>query len=275
MNLDYLSLEKEIVFNWFEGLITKSIEELEGKPFKNGKLDYYKQEFCKQYCTHFLSIRTLSPGLKLRYKSRENEISASASVLVLIRASLENFSMFYHIYRNSSDFGDTYFKFWSWFREGLMHRQRLTVNHFPEKLKDEKQEIDRILDELQQHHLYQLFTKKQKVRYAKEGTWCFLSKRKLLEKAGFSKPLSNNCYNFFSSYAHPTSSGHLQTAQADFETSNRILNTMLKPLFICSGLYLHNYSLMFQEIDKLFNEKDQEFIKTWCEFGAELMKEPI
>jgi hypothetical protein len=185
MNFEYLSLEKEIVFNWFESLITKSIEELEGEPLNNGKLDYYKQEFFKQHYTHFVSIRTLTPGLRLRYKGSENEITALVSVLVLIRASLENYSMFYHIYRDSSDFRDTYFRFWSWFREGLMYRQQLSLNHYSEKLKDEKQEIDRILDELQQHPSYQLLTKKQKERYEKKGAWCLSSKRKLLERAGF------------------------------------------------------------------------------------------
>lgn len=272
MNLDYLSMEKEILFNWFEGLITKSIEALEGKSLNYGKLDYYKQEFFKQYFTHFLSIKTLIPGLRIQYKGRENEITALASVLVLIRASLENFAMFHNIYRDSNDFQETYFRFWSWFREGLMHKQRLTVNHFPEKLKIDKQEIDRIWNELQGYKSYQSFNTKEKERYEKKGKWCFLSKRELLERAGFSKPLANNCYNYLSSYTHPTSSSHLQTAQANFETSNRILNSMLKFLFICSGLYLHNYSLMFQEIEKLLNEKDQEFIGTWCEVGAELMK---
>ena len=51
MNIEYFSLEKKIVFNWFETLITKFIEELEGNLLPNGKLDYYKQEILKQYCT--------------------------------------------------------------------------------------------------------------------------------------------------------------------------------------------------------------------------------
>jgi len=272
MNLEFLSLGKELVFNWLGSLITNSIAELEGKPYKNGKLDYYKQEFFKQYCTHFISIRTLAPGLKLIYKGSEREITALASVLILIRASLENFSMFYHIYRESEDFNDIYFKFWSWFREGLMYRQRLRVNYYPEKLKEERQEIDRILDELKQHRLYRLFTHKQKQKYLKEGTWCFRSKRELLERAGFSKGLSNNCYNYFSSYAHPTSGGHLQTSQADFDTSTEILNTMLNALFICSGLYLHNYSLVFSEIRQLFTQQDEDFVLSWCKLGSEVMK---
>lgn len=272
MNLQLLSLETDIIFKWFERLIADSIAELEGKSFENGKLDYYKQEFFKQYCIHFVSIRTLANGLKLTYKGRENEISALAPVSVLIRAGLENYSMFYYIFRDSTELAGTHFRFWSWFREGLMFRQRLNVDGLNEKLDDEKREIERIFNDLSQYPLYELFTKKQKQRYLKDGTWCFLSKRELLAKAGFSKNLSNNCYNFFSSYTHPTSSSHIQTSQADYETSNTIMDTMLKPLFICSGLYLLHYSEMFQDICKLLNEKDNDFIDSWRKLGNELMK---
>ena len=109
MNLEYISLDKEILFNWFGELITKSIEVLDGKSLKFGKLEYYKQEFFKQYLTHFLSIKILTSGLRVHYKGKENEITALASVLVLIRASLENFAMFHHIYRDSSNFQEIYF----------------------------------------------------------------------------------------------------------------------------------------------------------------------
>jgi len=183
--------------------------------------------------------------------------------------------MFYHIYIDSKDFKDTYFRFWSWFREGLIHKQRLSVRNYEvhaTKLQSEKKEIDRILDELQQHPAHQLLTLKQKKKYEKYGEWCFSSNRELLESAGFSEPLSKNSYNYFSSFTHPTSSGHLQTSQADFETASRSLDNMMNILFICSGLYIHNYALMFREVDEFLNEKDKEFVASWCELGRKLMK---
>lgn len=91
MNLKYISLENEILFNWYEGLIEQAISCLEGKKLKNGKVDFYKQELLKQYFTHFLSIKKLSLGLKLILKGNENEISALPSIIVLLRACLENY----------------------------------------------------------------------------------------------------------------------------------------------------------------------------------------
>jgi hypothetical protein len=166
-------MEKEILFNWFEGLITKSFETLEGKPLNYGKLDYYKQEFFKQYFTHFLSIKALLPGLKIQYKGRENEITSLASVMVLIRACLENFAIFHYIYRDSSDFQEIYFRFWSWFREGLMHKQQLSINHFPDEMMKNENEIKRIWNDLRGHKSCQSFSSKEKDKYVKKGKWCF------------------------------------------------------------------------------------------------------
>ena len=275
MTGDYLSLGEQILFNWFETLVMKSIAQLEGKPLENGKLDYFKQEFLKQFFTHFVSIRTLAPGLKSAYKGREDEITALASVAALTRACLENYSLFYYIYRDSNDFQDIRFRFWSWFREGLMHRQRYKTSGHAERRDEERQEINRIFAELQGCHSYQLFTTKQRNKYREVGSWRFCpgGRRKLLEKAGFSRALSGNCYNFLSSYTHPTSPGHLQTSQADYETSKAIMKDMLTPLFICSALYLHNYWILFQEILSVVNEEDRVFVTSWCDLGSRLWNE--
>ncbi len=272
MNIDLLDLEKEKIFRWFGDLFSNSISALEGKKNKEGKLDHYKQEFFKQYFTHLKSIQKLYPSLNLVYKSYEVEISSMASMSVLTRACLENYSIFYYIYRESESHDDIYFKFWSWFREGLIRRQKYVVSHCADKLEEEKNQIDKLSKELEQFSIYNAFSLNQKKEYTKKGQWYFLAKKDLIELAGFSSALANNCYNFFCSYSHPCSSGHLQTSQADFETSNRLADTVLNNLFISAGLYLNNYSSMFDEVKGVINEKDKEFILTWCELGTELMK---
>jgi len=154
-----------------------------------------------------------------------------------------------------------------------MHRQRYKTSGHAEKREEESQEIDRIFAELQGCRLYQLLTEKQKKEYQRVGKWHYCGKPALLEKAGFSRALSDNCYNFFSSYAHPTSAGHLQTSQADYETSKANMNAMLTPLFICSALYLHNYWILFQEILSVVNEEDRVFVTSWCDLGSRLWNE--
>ena len=265
MDLQLLTVDNDLKFTSFESLLLKSIAGLEGKALKNGKLDYHKEEFLKQYLSHLISIKTLASGLKLIYKGQENEISALAPACVLIRAGLENYSMFHYIYRASTKLEDIHFKFWSWYREGLMFRQRLRVKRHAETLNDDKQEIEPIFNELSQHPMYDSLSQKQKKNYLKYGTWCIPSKRELLETSGFPSVHSQNLYNHFSSYTHPTSSSQLTTSQADFEMSNRTLNTMLNTIFICSGFYLHHYSILFEDIKKLMTGNEINLIESWCE----------
>ena len=252
-------------------MIIKTISHLEGKKIINGKIEYYKQEFFKQFYTHFASIKKLNPGIEIIYKGKADEITASASILVLLRACLENYSMFYYIYRESDNQNDIYFKFWSWFREGFINRQKLISKYHKDKKEDEKMFIEKLTNELKEYSIYNSFTNKQQKQYLKDGKWYFIGKKDLLELSGFSKPMSVNCYNYFSSYTHPTSASIMQTSQADFKDSKQITHYLLKALFISSGFYLNNYSMLFDEIKDILNDKDNEFILSWCELGKEIM----
>ena len=272
MNIDLLNLEKEKIFIWFGDLLSNAISAVAGKNVTTGELEYHKQEFFKQYFTHFKSIQKLYPSISLIYQGKEIEISSVASVSVLTRVCLENYSMFFYIYRKSEIEDDIYFKFWSWYREGLIRRQKYIVSYYVEKQKKEKEIIDKLYSELKELSIYNTFDSKQKRKYKNTGKWYSCYKKDLIEMAGFSPALANNCYNFFSSFAHPCSSSQLQTSQADFETSTKIADTILNSLFIAAGLYLKNYSIIFDEVKKTINDKDEEFILTWCELGKELMK---
>ncbi|MEW6519532.1 MAG: hypothetical protein AB1461_08975 [Thermodesulfobacteriota bacterium] len=272
MKIELLDLKKEQIFRWFGDLFSNSISAVEGKKITDGKIEYFKQEFFKQFFVNFKSIQKIYPSLVLTYKGKEVEISSLASVAVLTRACLENYSIFFYIYRESKNEEDIYFKFWSWYREGLIRRQKFIISHNVEKQKEEKEIIDNLYNELKKFSIYNGFTQKQKNKFESSGKWYFHYKNVLIEKAGFSHALANNCYNFFSSYAHPCSSSQLQTSQADFEASTNIADIVLNGLFISAGLYLQNYSIFFDEVKMIINDKDKEFILTWCELGEELMK---
>jgi hypothetical protein len=138
MNTKLISLDNPVLFAWYEKLIEQSISCLEGKKLQNGNVDFYKQELLKQFFTHFLAIKMTSNGIKILLKGKENEISALPSIAVLVRTCLENYSTFYYIYRHSTSTEEKQFKFWSWYREGLLHRQGLKVQYLKKKQDDEK-----------------------------------------------------------------------------------------------------------------------------------------
>jgi hypothetical protein len=274
MNHKYLELENSLLFAWFATLMTKSIEQPNGKPVKQGKLDYYKQELFKQFLIHFLSIKKLESGINVTLDTKENRIDATESVLVLIRACLENYCMFHYIYRETNRNEVIYFRFWSWMREGLLARQKFVLDaaSHVQKQEQEKREIEHIYNDLKASPVLKEFNPKQQIEYKKSGKWYFVSKATMLEKSGFTKKFSKSCYSYFSLFTHPTSAGHLQTSQWSYEVSRKTQDMMLKALFMASGLYLKNYSEMFQEVGQSFSSEDKEFIVSWCDLAHILME---
>jgi len=49
MNIKYFSLDKNLLFDWFEKLIVKAILKLETNKIDGEKIAYYKLEFFRQY----------------------------------------------------------------------------------------------------------------------------------------------------------------------------------------------------------------------------------
>lgn len=272
MSANYTTFENDILFNWYKSLMDKSISMVTRIQLQNRKVDFYKQEFLKQFFTHFLSIEKLSKGLEIILDGKENKISALPSVATLVRACIENYSMFYFIYRDSDFHKEREFRFWSWYREGLINRQRFKVKRYTQKKEQEKMTIDGLTEKLMNDEFFLKLSPKKKKQFVTRGKWFFLSKKQLLTLSGFSETLADNFYNYLSSYTHPTSASHLQTSQASYKDSMNMQGIIMKALFISSGLYLHNYSLEFPLITNNFQNEDVDFIQSWCEFGNKLMK---
>ncbi len=273
MNLEYLRLKEELVFNWFETLFIGSIEKVVGKKIDKVRLDYYKQEFIKRFFVHFLSVKKLYSGVEITYNKKRNQLLLLSAVLTLIRSCLENLSTFNYIYTDTQDFEELEYRFWSWWREGLINRQRYYTEDEESKKKQaiEKEQIEDIYNKMVKTKCFNQLSKKQKEKYKKYGKWHDLSYKGLLSKTGFSDVFANNIYNYLSSYSHPTSTRLLQTSQLDYATAANMQKIMINALFIASALYLHKYKRLFKEIESILSDKDKVFIDSWCELGEKIL----
>lgn len=124
MNLGLLGLNDGIQFKWYEQLFVGAINKLAETPQKVDMLDINKQEFLKTFIVLFQSIRLLCLALKIESSGKETPISALPAIMTLVRACFENYSIFYFIYLENKDKETIRFRFWSWWREGLMRRQK-------------------------------------------------------------------------------------------------------------------------------------------------------
>ncbi len=277
MNWKYIRLDARELFRWYETLIADFVAGLEGSPLREGKLDYYKQEFLKVFLVHLAAIRSLHPTVEVAYKGAVSEVSSLPSVLALLRSALETHALFHYIYIDPSEPEVVRFRFWSWWREGLIRRQSLPplTPEVREKQQQELETINRIAREHKTTQAYQTLTAKQQERYAKHGTWCFLSKSSLLHKAGFNVTFASTLYGHLSAHVHASSGGLLQCGQADYDAASQMAATIFQGLFVSCGLFVQSYLRLFPQLGTRVSQNDRSFCATWAGLGALLLAKPI
>lgn len=264
--LNYIDQPSQEIFNKFEKIFISMIEhrstqELENK--SDPKYEYYQQEFIKRYYENFTAIKMLYSGKMIKHKKNEYNISLLTSSMTLIRSCMENYSLFYYIYKSPETIEESRIRFKCWWREGFLRRQSfLTEDSFLlDKKNKEKKMIDDLFEELKLSDFYLSLDSRQKKNFKEKGSWIFKGYRQLLIIAGFHKTTASNIYNYYSTYTHTTSPGLMQLAQASTETKIEMQNTFLKPLFMATGSYVFYYLNQLKSF-KLKNE-DWEFINAW------------
>ena len=271
LNLRLLGLPDGNQFKWYEQLLISVANRLAEAAQKVDALDFNKQEFLKTFVVFFQSIKVLSLGLKVESGGKETQLNALPAIMTLVRACLENYATFYFIYLENKEMDTIRFRFWSWWREGIMRRQKYKALDEQQKkqLQKESMEIAQIASDLRQNDNYNAFTEPQKRAYVAFGRWHYHSKSELLSLAGFSRAFADTIYSHLSSYSHTSSLSQLQTKQASYEIAEKITSTTLKVIFMIAGLYLSGYLELWPQLAAGIGENDREFYLSWCELAAE------
>lgn len=262
----YLKLDTSHQLKWFEDIFVELIEERAGQKVReqeDSKTEYYQQEFLKRYFESFISIKILYEGAMLEHNSRKYTISLLPAVMTLLRSCLENYALYYYIYLNASSHDETIFRFKCWWREGLIRRQAFQTNEsqFLNKQGEEKKNIEKLLNEIKNTEFYHKLSKNEKNKLVNNGSWIFKSYKSLLQIAGFSEQTAANIYGYFSSFAHTSSAGLMQTAQADISVKKEMQEALIKPFLMATGSYLLHFSRSIES--SVLKSKDLEFLSAW------------
>lgn len=273
-DLGFVTLPDREQFSWFGNLLVETINSLKGTPLTQEppwerKVDFHKQEFLKTFAILFNSISTLYDGIKMAGDNKADIVSAMPATETLVRACLENYALFHFIYVDNEDRDTVRFRFWSWYREGLLYRQeyKATEPSQEEKLVAELAEVRRIRDDLANNPNYLALTVKQQEKYDSKGTWHYHSNADLISRCGFSKNFAHIFYTHLCSFSHVSSTSQLQTSQADFATAQELSSVSVKPLFMTAGFYLRSFVKLFPSVAAKHTDKDKRFYSDWCRLG--------
>jgi hypothetical protein len=195
---------------------------------------------------HLCCIRTLVDGTTVVFDD-DTEIGFidHGSLIVVARAALETYLVFYYIYC-CGDSALAQFRHSSWELGGLTERQQFHVSLEEHRtlVARELKKIETLRGRLRASPHLNSYTAKQRQRLL-EGDWRIgISWTQLGEKAGFHRRYFDDTYRYLCGYSHASYASALQIGQAlDIEDQN----TLSRAIFTVAVVLMAHFAFTYSE----------------------------
>ncbi|MBI9035881.1 MAG: hypothetical protein JEZ03_15575, partial [Bacteroidales bacterium] len=209
------------VINYLKG---KEINRYEGLKFAEG--------LAKKTFFHICSIYSLANGYRvlLDEKTYIDQIDHS-SMSVMLRAALESYLTFNHIFIAPKEEDEIIFRFNCWDYAGFIERRDLypaTIEH-KQLQKSEAILAERVWEKIERNNYFQRLSKDAKKKI-KRGEWKhYLKWKDLAVDAKFDEIMFIDMYKYLCSYSH---SGRLSVLQLLVVKDDKGIEQMLTPVYV-------------------------------------------
>lgn len=207
---DYLNAEND--FPELLTLLEKLILELEGERAKT-EHHIYAHGLVIKIFRMLTEVHILFSGTQVTFEERKHFYVDVNSILVLIRAILEGFTVFYYIFWDSKNDEEIEFRFKVWKLKGYMERQGFHSEMKESKLKleNEKNEIAVMKEWIAANKFFKGYDKPDQNRIL-SGDWKIGQKiPELMEKSGFNKEYVGKIYSYLCGFSHNSWSSVMQS----------------------------------------------------------------
>lgn len=202
--------------------------------------------------------------------------TASASINVLTRATMEAFLVFHYVFYAPTTAEEKDYRYWAYKAAGLAERQNFPTitEEGRQTLDNDKVELGELCTKLNSNTIFQSLTDNQKKRILK-GKGKLSSWREIAIDAGFSKVLARHMYSLLCGYAHSGSLSVLQAAQAliNKETKQPIQGSIATMNIVIANM-IREYCALFPRAQDVLNKdlEGRNLIKQYIQIGHELDK---
>lgn len=239
----------------------------------------YTESIARKTFLHICSAYSLSKGIKIQLKNNsEIELIDYSSIAVLIRASIESYLTFNHIYISPKTENERQYRFNCWDLAGFIERQdfQATEKRSVLRKKEEAKLIEEKLRIIRKSPHFIGTSPKQKKQIEK-GNWKInFGWNKLAVNAGFEEKYFKDLYSYLCSYAHTGRLSSLQTMQAtEFKQQKDSAEIFLKHSLIILAKYIYDYVHLIPQLKPTFenNLKGKKTVIKWKQIGEQLKKE--
>lgn len=270
---DYKDLD--ILINFYSE-IHKSIE---GKYLDGSNGIEYSESIARKTFLHICSAYSLTKGINIQLKNNsEIKIVDSSSIAVLVRASIESYLTFNHIFISPTTESESKYRFDCWDLAGFIERQDFQAIQERNILrkKEEAILIEKKLRIIRKSPHFIKISEKQKKQIEK-GKWKInFNWNQLAVNAGFEENYFKDFYSYLCSYAHTGRLSSLQTMQTtEYKQQKDNAENFLIHSLIILAKYIYDYVNLIPQLKPTFenNILGKNTVLKWKEIGEQLKKQ--
>ena len=222
---------------------------------------YFAEGIGQKILSHIISAHYLSKGYQL---STDKHVFVGqidfSSVSILVRAALESYLTFNHVFVSAKDKDELSFRFKCWDLGGFIDRSNfIATEERHVKLKEfESTQIKIIQSEIQQSQTFSNLNAADK-KAALNGKWKLSNSwSKIAVNAGFNKKFFDDQYNFLCSHAHSSRLSIIQVQQTrDLKSQSEMIKALVSILMAVLSKYLFDYIHLIPELNHLKSDVEK------------------
>lgn len=228
-----------------------------------------------KFVNHAVTLLYLSRGTKqdlLSFKF-DSYLYDFASIDVLTRVLLEACLTFHYVFYAPQTKEEKDYRYWAYKAAGIAERRNApaSTEEHRQKQAEEREELNKLRQQLKENAAFQSLTDKQKKRISK-GEWRLKSWREIATDAGFSKILASDMYRSLSGQAHSSFLSVLQSleTQKTKKQEETIISSMGVMNPVIANMIQEYCGLFPGARDVLRDSGASNSVEVWVNIGRQL-----
>lgn len=245
----------------------------------------YSETLLLKFCLHAFTICNTAKGVKYEskyfdFKNKYLHLIDVSSTKTLLRAQLETFLMYCHIYVNPKTEDDIQLRYYSWIYGSLMQRTSFpaTTENAKRQKENDEEEMEKIKNVIIKLDSFKKLTTKQQTSLLTTGNGKLFSHwSTILEESGFTRNHSIHLlYGFVSIFAHSEGLSAIQLDNTNFAYSSSkkdiVIDAYFSKTLVC--LFITLVKDKFQEIALRYESLNSD-LRVSIEYYSNLGKLPL